>query len=391
MAKVIFFSLPAHGHINPTLPLIKELVLSGEEVIYYSTDEFKEKIESANATYKKYDQYLIDHLTNKFGKKIASLHYIVLKTTHVIVEKLLKETKHIAPDYIIHDAICPWGKYIASICGIPAITSVTTFAFSHRGFDLFQSIKFIRNAGADGLFYYWAAQKYQRLLKNKYGIEKGNLVETMMNEEDLNIVYTSREFQPHSNLFDIQRFQFIGPSVTERENDPDKTNYSKMKRPIIYVSMGTIWKDQFDSKIIIDALRDLNCTIIISQSCDNNYFVDGNNIILKNHVNQIEVLKYCDTFITHGGMNSVNEALYWGVPLCVYPFQIEQEEVANRVVELNCGILIKKLSKKFIRQSVMEIINNEQFKKNCKNISKSFKDAGGYKRGVEVIKQYTKD
>jgi len=30
MSKVIYFSIPAHGHTNPTLPLVKELVDNGE-------------------------------------------------------------------------------------------------------------------------------------------------------------------------------------------------------------------------------------------------------------------------------------------------------------------------------------------------------------------------
>ena len=30
MSKVIFFSIPAHGHTNPTLPLVKELIAKGD-------------------------------------------------------------------------------------------------------------------------------------------------------------------------------------------------------------------------------------------------------------------------------------------------------------------------------------------------------------------------
>ena len=45
MSKVMFFNVPGYGHINPTLPLVEELVNRGEEVIYYSTEKFREKIE----------------------------------------------------------------------------------------------------------------------------------------------------------------------------------------------------------------------------------------------------------------------------------------------------------------------------------------------------------
>ena len=47
--KALFFSLPLHGHINPTLPLVRELAGRGEQIIYYSTPAFAAKIEQAGA------------------------------------------------------------------------------------------------------------------------------------------------------------------------------------------------------------------------------------------------------------------------------------------------------------------------------------------------------
>jgi len=46
MASAIFFGLPAHGHTNPTLPIVAELVRQGEQIIYYSTEAFHAPIEA---------------------------------------------------------------------------------------------------------------------------------------------------------------------------------------------------------------------------------------------------------------------------------------------------------------------------------------------------------
>ena len=43
------------------------------------------------------------------------------------------------------------------------------------------------------------------------------------------------------------------------------------------------------------------------------------NIWTYSYVPQLEVLQHTDLFITHGGMNSVNEAMYYGVPMLVMP------------------------------------------------------------------------
>ncbi len=54
MAKALCLSLPLHGHINPSLPLVRELVGRGDEVVYYSADAFAADIERAGARYRPY-------------------------------------------------------------------------------------------------------------------------------------------------------------------------------------------------------------------------------------------------------------------------------------------------------------------------------------------------
>ena len=52
---IIFYGTPAHGHINPTLPIIEELVKKNYKVIYYATEEFREVITNAGADFRAYD------------------------------------------------------------------------------------------------------------------------------------------------------------------------------------------------------------------------------------------------------------------------------------------------------------------------------------------------
>ena len=57
MSKIVFFCIPAHGHTNPTLGVVKELVSRGHQVWYYSYNIMREKIESAGATFISCDDY----------------------------------------------------------------------------------------------------------------------------------------------------------------------------------------------------------------------------------------------------------------------------------------------------------------------------------------------
>lgn len=51
MGKIAFFCIPAQGHTNPTLGVVRELVARGHEVVYYSYDALRERIEATGATF----------------------------------------------------------------------------------------------------------------------------------------------------------------------------------------------------------------------------------------------------------------------------------------------------------------------------------------------------
>ena len=51
MSKIVFFCIPAQGHTNPTLGVVRELVSRGHEVYYYSYNMLRERIEEAGAKF----------------------------------------------------------------------------------------------------------------------------------------------------------------------------------------------------------------------------------------------------------------------------------------------------------------------------------------------------
>ena len=75
MKRIAVFCIPAHGHTNPILPVIRELVQRGDDVRFYSFQEFQDKIERTGATFISCDPYLPglnakeqEKLRNSFSK-----------------------------------------------------------------------------------------------------------------------------------------------------------------------------------------------------------------------------------------------------------------------------------------------------------------------------------
>lgn len=92
-----------------------------------------------------------------------------------------------------------------------------------------------------------------------------------------------------------------------------------------------------------------------------------------------------DLFVTHCGMNSVNEALYFGVPLLMLPQTAEQKGVARRVEQLGAGVILKNYSVKAIFESVSGLLRGEEYYNNASNISKGFRKCSGAKGAAQKI------
>jgi len=137
MLKIAFFCIPAYGHTNPTLGVVRELISRGHEVRYYSYNMMKEKIEAAGATFISCDQYDIQmnlkpEDSQRIGKDIAFFMEVLVNTTLALDEAVLADMKVWKPDCIVGDSMAYWGKLTAMKLGIPFVSSTTTFAFNKK-------------------------------------------------------------------------------------------------------------------------------------------------------------------------------------------------------------------------------------------------------------------
>jgi UDP:flavonoid glycosyltransferase YjiC (YdhE family) len=80
------------------------------------------------------------------------------------------------------------------------------------------------------------------------------------------------------------------------------------------------------------------------------------------HVDQLTVLRRADLFITHGGVNSVQEGLVAGVPLLVFPQVQEQVLNADRVSELGAGLRLRRATPARIGAQADRILGEPRFR-----------------------------
>lgn len=377
MSKIAFFCIPAHGHTNPTLAVVKELIARGHEVWYYSYDAWKDKIEATGATYISCDKFDIQmQLKPEDARRIATdmafSMEVIVNTTLAMEDVLFAQMTQWKPDCIVADSMAFWGKLTAQKLNIPFVSSTTTFAFNRY------SSKIMKQSIGQLLKTLCSMRKANQVVKqlSDRGYPVKNALSIIANDNNTNtIVYTSKQFQPYAHTFS-HKYTFVGPSVP-----PPDASLKRSARKSIYISLGTVLNNQVSFyKNCIEAFKNKDMDVIMSVGEQVTMESLGNipeNIQVERSANQIQVLQQVHAFITHCGMNSVNEALYYEVPLIMFPQTAEQGGVAFRVNEMGAGIYLKNSSTQALLDAVDEIFNKETYAEKVKEIAEGFRCCGG--------------
>ncbi|MBL0385124.1 glycosyl transferase [Tumebacillus sp. ITR2] len=392
MSKVLFIGGPGEGHVNPTLPLVKELIRRGEEVVYFCSEEYREKITETGAEFRAYADFL-------HGKRPEDIQHflefilLLLDSSQQVIPDILQQVQGEQYDYVIHDSLFGWGRLISQVLKVPSVTSSTSFASTGKPPKMFgqtkmQKVKDLLSGGK----YIPSINRKSKQLASCYGIPVPSIDHIFYQKGDLNLVYMSEEFQPDRHRLKGE-YVFVGPSIGEKRGDVEFPFEKLDGRPLVYVSIGTVLKSNSLFQQCIEAFSDLECQVIMSvgRNTDLRQFEHApHNFLIRPYVPQLEILKRTDVFITHGGMNSTMEALAFHVPLIVVPQTSDQPMVAARIIDLGCGVGIAKnaITPSRLRSAVERLLQDSTYKKSAERIGDSLRSSGGYRRAADEIEKW---
>ena len=385
MSKIVFFCIPAHGHTNPTLAVVRELIAQGHQVWYYSYEPLREKIEQTGAQFIPCDAYDFElKLSPQDGARIATdlalATKVLVETTLALDGPVCAQLRELEPDCIVGDSMAIWGRLLALKLNIPFVSSTTTFAFNRY------SAKIMRQSPKEAFSLLFSLPKINRQLKRlrDAGFPIKNVLDILQNSNDTHtIVYTSPGFQPCADTFS-DRYSFVGPLIR-----PITEPFHKQAAPLVYISMGTVNNDLLPLyQRCIEAFRAFSGQVVLSVGS----LVDRSafgalppHISVHEHVDQIAVLEQADLFITHCGMNSVSEALSFGVPLLMLPQTPEQTGVAARVEQLHAGMPGDASSADALAAAARELLEQPAFRENAQKIAADFRTCSGAAGAAEKI------
>ena len=397
MARIAVLSVPAYGHLNPVLPIVRQLVLRGHDVTVFNEASFAPLITATGAGFSAYPPVI--HLedfsrTLKDGDMIAWIE-MILGATGPLLRALKRQLRDDPPDLLVFDGIAVWGEMLASKLKLPSVAISTTFmsdAFARSGGEVVRDL-----LGIVPLLPNFAWDAIRVIPQGLFDLPRR--LPLVPRRGDVTLMLTSRAFHPPTRRRDEPDFIFVGCSIdpgTRRET----FDFSRLDgRPLLYVSLGTLHHGNaafFDT--CIAAFRDFAGQVLVSvgRGTDLGRYADApRNFIFAEAVPQLAVLERTSVFLTHGGLNSVHEALWHGVPMVAVPQQIEQLHNAEAMAAAGAGLVIDSQAKghtvtaEALRSAVDRVMaDRETYASASAKIGASLREGGGIEEAAHIIERH---
>jgi MGT family glycosyltransferase len=388
----IFYNIPASGHVNPTLPVVTELVRAGEEVVYYASAGYRRAVEATGARFRAYPDLPDDYFPafDLDGTNPGRTAAVLAGTARTLVPGLVEEAAEIRPDYVMLDSMCCWGWLVAQTLNVPTLVSSTFLLLTLPVVVREPTLARVLLSLVRGLGQVPEFRRVWRPLALRYGVRPLRLDQMFAVPGDMTISYTSSIFQPGADRFG-RRVSFVGPSVAPRADQPAFPFEWLDGRPLVYASLGTVnnAKPAF-FRTCIEAFPNGTCQLVLSIGSRLDPQALGrlpDHILVRPVVPQLELLARAALFITHGGMNSVQEALLHGVPVIAVPQQPEQACVARQLVRLQAGAMLpsRRLSADRLRALAGRMLDDRRVRQGAASVGESLRAAGGHRRAAAEI------
>lgn len=196
---------------------------------------------------------------------------------------------------------------------------------------------------------------------------------------------------------------YLGPCIREQDSASSKILKDIVDRDkkLIYVSMGSQmtghreFSDQLLQHLRLMMIREEMAPYQVIFSRGTGYDGQGftveqnGRIVVCDWVPQVEVLKMSTVAVVHGGLGTIKECIYYGVPMIVCPFVRDQPLNAARIEKLNLGVSLNldAVSGQSLSECLLRLSDNELIRGSIEKMRNVFMEAEHNNDGVRVIQQ----
>lgn len=420
MTRFLFATFPVSGHVNPGLPIARELVARGHDVRWYSTQRFRRAIESTGARWVPFraatpidEEWLAEQFPGRPEGGIRQLQFDLENIFVNLIPGALLDLEHELAkepaDVIVSDNAFAAAGFVQERRGTAwAVYGINPLSIPSRdtapfGLALMPSSTYfgrLRNRAltwlVDNVIFRGASNRYREIRRELRMPADDSGIFNFARRSDLYLQGSVPSFEyPRTDM--PHQVRFIGAAIPDPPvgwHPPAWWGELDGSRPVILVTQGTINND-YDQLIrpAIRALADENALVIVTTgsrpASEVGMDILPANVRVERFIPYAHLMSKVDLLVTNGGYGSIQIALAHGVPIVAIGKTEDKAEIANRVEWSGVGIGVKVLvpTEKQIRDAVRRVISTPTYAARAEAIRYEMSGLDAGSTGAELLEE----
>ncbi|MER8003525.1 macrolide-inactivating glycosyltransferase [Streptomyces sp. NPDC095613] len=388
-AHIAMFSIAAHGHVNPSLEVIRELVDRGHRVSYAIPAVFAEKIAATGARPVTYTSVLPtpDDDPSAWGTELIDNVEPFLTDAIQALPQLAEAFADDRPDLVLGDTTSFPARVLAHRWDVPFI-QFSTHMVAWEGYEEEVGEPMTAQLMSTGRGRAYRARFARWLTEN--GMDHMDQ-DRFTGRPDHSLVLIPKVLQHKADQVDESVYTFVGACLPRRERR------ARWQRPagaekVLLVSLGSAFtKQPAFYRTCAEAFGDLPGWHVVLQI---GAHVDEAelgpvpaNVEVRHWVPQVSVLEQADAFITHAGAGGSKEGLATATPMVAVPQAADQFGNADTLVGLGVArrVDLADATPETLRAAVLALAEDPDVARRLAEISAGMEREGGTARAADLI------
>ncbi len=382
------FSIAAHGHVNPSLEVIRELVARGHRVTYAIPHVFADKVAETGAEPRPYTTTLPspDDDPEAWGTELIDNIEPFLDDAIQVLPELARAYEGDEPDLVLHDITSYPARVLARRWGVPEISlSPNLVAWEGYEEEVAEPMYAELKVSERGRAYY--ARFIAWLAEN--GIDQDP--DPFVGRPPRSLVLIPKALQPHADRVDESVHTFVGACQGDRAAQGDWERPAGVEK-VLLVSLGSAFTKQPGFyRACVEAFGGLPGWHVVLQVGKH---VDASelgevpaNIEVRDWVPQLAVLRKADAFITHAGAGGSQEGLATATPMVAVPQAADQFGNADMLQGLGVArhLPMAEADAGALREAALALVDDPEVARRLAEIQTSMAAEGGTKMAADLI------
>ncbi|MEU2560002.1 macrolide-inactivating glycosyltransferase [Streptomyces longispororuber] len=389
-AHIAMFSIAAHGHVNPSLEVIRELVARGHRVTYAIPEAFAEKVAESGAEPVLYRSTLPgpDDDPSAWGETLLDNVEPFLDDAVQALPQLARAYEGDEPDAVLYDITSYPARVLARRWGVPEISlSPNVVAWEGYEEEVAEPMwKEPRSTGRGQAYY----ARFEAWLEEN-GITQHP--DPFVGRPPRSLVLIPRALQPHADRVDETVHTFVGACQGDRAAQGDWERPAGAEK-VLLVSLGSAFTRRPDFyRECVKAFGDLpgwHVVLQVGKRVDAGELGDvPANVEVRSWVPQLAVLRKADAFITHAGAGGSQEGLATGTPMVAVPQAVDQFGNADMLQALGVArhLPMEEADAAALRAAVLALVDDPEVARRLDEVRAGMAGEGGTERAADLIEE----